>query len=73
MRLLKEIGMELAAMFAGDLRLAACVLALVAGTAVLANLARLGSLAAGAVLLLGCLAILLESVHRAAVEARSGR
>jgi hypothetical protein len=71
MKLLKEIGAELAAMFAGDLRLAAYVLALVAGTAVLADLARLGSLVAGAVLLIGCLAILLESVRRAVWEAHS--
>ena len=64
MKLIKEIGTELVAMFVGDARLAVCVLALIAGVAVLKDMAQVGSLAAGAVLVLGCLAILLESVRR---------
>jgi thiamine transporter ThiT len=66
MKLIKEIGTELVAMFVGDARLAVCVLALIAGVAVLKDMAQVGSLAAGAVLVLGCLAILLESVRRGA-------
>jgi hypothetical protein len=66
MKLIKEIGAELVAMFVGDGRLAVCVLALIAGVAVLNDIARVGPLAAGAVLVLGCLAILLESVRRGA-------
>jgi hypothetical protein len=66
MTLLKEIGTELVAMFVGDARLAACVLALIAGVGLLVHVAGIGPLAAGSVLVLGCLAILFESVHRGA-------
>ncbi|HXO02220.1 MAG TPA: hypothetical protein VN900_09195 [Stellaceae bacterium] len=66
MMLLKEIGAELVAMFVGDARLAVCVLALIGGVGLLVHVAGVGALAAGAVLVLGCLAILLESVRRGA-------
>lgn len=73
MSLIREICAELAAMFVGDVRLAACVLALIGGVALLNDIARVGPLAAGAVLVFGCLAILLDSVRRAAIATHSGR
>jgi hypothetical protein len=71
MNLLKEVGAELAAMFIGDARLAAGILALIAGTAALVDLARLGPLPAGAILLFGSVLILFDSVRRAAASERS--
>jgi hypothetical protein len=72
MTLLKEIAAELAAMFVGDARLALCVLAMVGGAAALVRIVPGAPLAAGAVLLFGCLLILIESVRHAA-SGRRGR
>ena len=68
MNLLKEIGAELVAMFVGDVRLAAGVLAVVGGAAVLADFVRIPPLVAGAVLLFGCLLILIDGVRHAAAH-----
>ena len=64
MNLIKEILGELAGMFAGDWRLSLLILAVVAAAAGV-SLAGL-PLAGGAVLLAGSLAVLFDSVRRAA-------
>jgi hypothetical protein len=66
MNFLKEIGNEIAAMFAGDLRLSVCILILVGGIAALTHTLAIDSLTAGAILLIGCLVILAGSVRAAA-------
>ncbi|HVH78807.1 MAG TPA: hypothetical protein VM782_05415 [Stellaceae bacterium] len=66
MTLLKEVGAEFIGMFVGDPRLAVAVLALIALTAALVGLVHSGGLIGGAVLLFGCLAILVESVRHGA-------
>jgi hypothetical protein len=53
-------------MFMGDARLTLAVLALVAGAAALIKLAGVDPLGVGGVLLVGCLGLLLENVHRSA-------
>ena len=70
MTLLKEIATELAAMFVGDARLALCVLAMVGSAAALVQILPSAPLAAGAVLLFGCLLILIGSVRQAAAGHR---
>ena len=66
MNLLKEVGAEFVGMFLGDAWLATAVIVLVAATAALVDLARSGPLVGGAVLLGGCLLILVESVRQGA-------
>jgi hypothetical protein len=66
MTMLKEIIAELIGMFIGDARLTLAVLALVASVAALIKLADVDPLAAGVVLLVGCLGLLIENVHRSA-------
>ena len=66
MRTLTLIARELLGMFVGDNKLALYVLAVVAVAALSALALHLNALAAGALLLLGCLAVLVESVLRAA-------
>jgi hypothetical protein len=69
MTMLQEIIGELIGMFMGDARLSLAVLAIVASAAALIKLAGVDPLGAGAFLLVGCLALLTENVHR---SARSG-
>ncbi len=66
MTMLKEIAAELIGMFMGDARLTLAVLAVVASAAALINLAGVDPLGAGAILLVGCLGLLIENVHRSA-------
>ena len=66
MTMLKEIIAELTGMFMGDSRLTLAVLAIVAGAAGLIKLAGVDPLGAGDVLLVGCLGLLIENVHRSA-------
>jgi hypothetical protein len=64
--MLKEIAGEIVGMFAGDARLAAAILAIVAIAAVLIDIAKLDPVLGGLALLGGCLVLLVESVRRAA-------
>jgi len=64
--MLKEIIAELIGMFMGDARLTLAVLALVASAAALIEFAGIDPLGAGGVLLVGCLGLLIENVHRSA-------
>jgi hypothetical protein len=66
MSMIQEIAAEFVGMFLGDLRLAAAVIALVAATAALVDVAHSGTLLGGLALLGGCLVILIESVRHAA-------
>jgi hypothetical protein len=65
MTLIKEVATELAAMFVGDARLTLAILAVIAAAAAIC-LSGLDPLVGGAALLLGSLAVLLESVRRGA-------
>jgi hypothetical protein len=64
--MLKEIIAELIGMFMGDARLTLAVLALVVSAAALIKIAGADPLGAGGVLLVGCLGLLIENVHRSA-------
>lgn len=66
MRMLQELGAEMIGMFVGDLRLTLSVLAVIAATVLLIRLFGLDPLVGGAVLLLGCPALLVENVRRSA-------
>jgi hypothetical protein len=66
MTMLKELAAELIGMFVGEKRLTLAVLAIVAVTGSLIKFAGLDELAGGAVLLFGCLILLVESVCRSA-------
>ena len=66
MTMLKELAAELVNMFFAEKRLAIAVLAIVAVAGSLVDFAGLNPLAGGAVLLFGCLILLIESVCRAA-------
>jgi hypothetical protein len=66
MTMLKEIIAELIGMFMGDARLTLAVLAIVAGAAALIELVGVDPLGAGGLLLVGCLGLLIENVHRSA-------
>ena len=66
MTMIKEIIAELIGMFMGDARLTLAVLAIVAGAAGLIEIAGVDPLGAGGVLLVGCLGLLIENVHRSA-------
>lgn len=66
MGMLKEVLAELIGMFVGDARLTIPILALVAASAALINLAGVDPLLGGGILLIGCLLLLIENVHRSA-------
>jgi len=64
--ILKEIAAELLGMFVAEKRLAIAVLAIVAVAGSLVDFAGLDPLVGGAILLFGCLTLLVESVCRSA-------
>jgi hypothetical protein len=64
--MLKELTVELIGMFVAEKRLAIAVLAIAAVAGSLVDFAGLNPLVGGAVLLFGCLILLIESVCRAA-------
>ena len=66
MTMLKQLAGELIGMFVAEKRLAIAVLAIVAVAGSLVDFAGLNPLVGGAVLLFGCLVVLIESVCRAA-------
>lgn len=66
MTILLEVAKELLGMFLADFRLTAAILALVLLVAVLVDGAGIDPVVAGALLLGGCLLILIEAVTRAA-------
>jgi hypothetical protein len=66
MAMLNELAAELLGMFVGEKRLALAVLALVAVTGSLVDFTGLDPLVGGAMLLFGCLVLLIESVCRSA-------
>jgi len=66
MTMVKELVAELIGMFVAEKRLTIAVLAIVAAAGSLVDFAGLNPLAGGAVLLFGCLILLIESVCRAA-------
>jgi hypothetical protein len=66
MMMLKELAGELIGMFFAEKRLAVAVLAIVAVAGSLVDFAGSNPLVGGAVLLFGCLILLIESVRRAA-------
>ena len=66
MTMLKELAAELIGMFVAEKRLTIAVLVIVAVTGSLVDFAGLNPLVGGAVLLFGCLSLLIESVCRAA-------
>jgi hypothetical protein len=66
MTVLKEVVAELIGMFVGEKRLTIAVLAVVAMAVWLINVIGLDPLVSGAVMLLGCLLLLIESVCRSA-------
>jgi hypothetical protein len=66
MTMLKELAAELIGMFCAEKRLAITVVAIVAAAGSLVDFAGLNPLVGGAVLLFGCLILLIESVCRAA-------
>jgi hypothetical protein len=66
MTMLKELAAELIGMFVAEKRLTIAVLVIVAVAGSLVDFAGLNPLVAGAVLLFGCLSLLIESVCRAA-------
>jgi hypothetical protein len=66
MTMLRELAAELIGMFVGEKRLAVAVLAIVAAAGYLVDFTNLNSLVGGALLLFGCLVLLIESVCRSA-------
>lgn len=70
MTILKDVCAELLAMFISDIWLTMAVLALVASAAGLMAATEVDPLLAGSLLLIGCLAIVVESVRRAAACTR---
>ena len=66
MTVLKEVVAELIGMFVAEKRLTTAVLGVVAVAGCLAKLTDLDPLVGGAVMLLGCLILLIESVWRSA-------
>ncbi|MDB5532356.1 MAG: hypothetical protein JWO28_671 [Hyphomicrobiales bacterium] len=71
MSILLDVAKELFAMFLTDLRLAVAVLALVVIVAGLVAAVHIDPVLGGGVLLLGCIAILLEAVLREAKRRRA--
>ncbi|MAO93767.1 MAG: hypothetical protein CMM78_03010 [Rhodospirillaceae bacterium] len=68
--ILKDVAEELYSMFMGDIWLSMAVLAVAAGTAVITELTPLDPLIGGAVLLVGCLLVVIGSVRRSALKAK---
>jgi hypothetical protein len=68
MTILKELCAELIDMFFAEKRLTVALLALVAAAGWLVDFAGLDQLVAGALLLFGCLVLLIENVCRSARE-----
>ena len=66
MTMLKELAAELIGMFVGEKRLTVAVLTIVVVAGSLVNFTDLNSLVGGALLLFGCLVLLIESVCRSA-------
>jgi len=66
MNVLKEVVAELVGMFVAEKRLTIAILGVVTVAAWLVNFTDLDPLAGGAVILLGCLILLIESVWRSA-------
>ena len=66
MTMLRELAAELTGMFVGEKRLTVAVLAIVAAAGSLVDFTNLNSLVGGALLLFGCLVLLIESVCRSA-------
>jgi hypothetical protein len=66
MTMLKDLAAELIGMFVGEKRLTMAVLAIVAVAGSLIDLTGLDPLVSGALLLFGCLVLLIESVCRSA-------
>ena len=66
MTVLKEVVAELITMFVAERRLTIAVLGVVTVAGCLANFTDLDPLVGGAVVLLGCLILLIESVCRSA-------
>jgi hypothetical protein len=66
MTMLKEVAAEMIDMFVGEKRLTIAVLAVVAMAGSLVDLTGLDPLVGGALLLFGCLVLLIESVCRSA-------
>ena len=66
MTMLKELAAELIGMFVGEKRLTVSVLAIVAAAGSLVDFTNLNSLVGGALLLFGCLVLLIQSVWRSA-------
>ena len=64
MTLLKDFTAELVGMFVGDVPLTLALLGLVAISAALIHLVRVEPVVAGAVLIVGCLVLLVTSVQR---------
>lgn len=73
MNILKGVLSELFSMFVADARLTAAILATVAIAALLIDATRLPDLVGGAVLLVGCIAVLFLSVKREATRRASQR
>lgn len=71
MIILRDVLTELFGMFVGDARLTAAVLVVVAATAALIEVGDLSPLIGGGVLLVGCLAVLMDAVLRAARRQRA--
>jgi hypothetical protein len=66
MTFLRSAATEFVALFIDDGALAIAVLVLIGGVAAAVNAAALAPLAGGVLLLVGCIVILVESVHRVA-------
>ncbi|MBD3775256.1 MAG: hypothetical protein IE917_15880 [Betaproteobacteria bacterium] len=66
MTILRDVIAELFGMFVGDARLTAAVLIVVVAAAALIDIGDLSPLLGGGVLLVGCLAVLMGAVLRAA-------
>mgnify|MGYP000873099843 CR=1 FL=1 len=74
MTILKDVVAELFGMFLGDARLSAAILFVVAAAAGTIRLTGASPLAGGGVLLMGCLAVMIGAVLRAArLRARTAR
>jgi hypothetical protein len=69
--MLKELAAELIGMFAAEKWLTIAVLAIVAAAGSVVDVAGLNPLVGGAVLLFGCLILLIESVCRSARKGAS--
>lgn len=65
MTILRDVLAELVAMFVSDARLTVAILALVMLAAVLIDVAGVAPVAGGAILLAGCLVLIVGSVWRA--------